>query len=83
MQCGCSAHITPSNSGRPERSGFCGKKSEAIPQKLRSVERSTIATAIGAARDCYDFSETGSSLNLGKSSQKLNHPALESTKTWA
>jgi len=45
--------ITPNDSGRPKRSGFCGKKSEAIPQKLRSVERSTIAKAIGADRDCY------------------------------
>ena len=35
--------LTPLNSGRTQRSSFCGKKSEAIPQKLRSVERSTIA----------------------------------------
>ena len=31
------------NSGRTQWSGFCGKRSEAIPQKLRSVESSTVA----------------------------------------
>ena len=37
------SRITPNDSGRTQWSSFCGKKSEAIPQKLRSVERSTIA----------------------------------------
>ena len=39
------------------------EKSEAIPQKLRSVERSTIAIAIGAA--CFCYAIVARSLNVG------------------